>query len=507
MRSALIWLRLDALMKTRIPTILGLGVLIVGIVAGVLLVGEGTGGFLPRAGEEAIPQQVRITNISDTSFSVSFITQAPSIGMLEYGEDAKKLNQKILDDRDQLSGESSMYRTHHVTVANLNPSTQYYFRIGTERRSFFDNQGSPFTVRTSRPGLEPSDAQAAQGKIKNQASSPANGALIYVTSPGASPLSAYGKQDGSWTISLAKMRTQDASAIFSFEPETELKIQVIGIDGETLDATIKYRQLNLISELQFGQDINELLLSGDEPDEFAETDDLANLPDDEFIDDEYLDETELLTGNQLDDLMTDDDRFGILPQSEITIVYPARNEEVVSATKPEISGKAPPQSVLQIEVNSENTYYDVVETDEVGNWAWSPPDDLEPGSHSVTIRYTDDNGVQQVETRNFLVQADSTYPSFVSTPSGQLATPSPTPTLLPSPTPIPTPLPSPVVVSPKPSPSLISYPATKAAQPVSSSSGPLWLMGAGAFFFSGLGIAWWVIKPARAERTYGQPFT
>jgi len=63
------------------------------------------------------------------------------------------------------------------------------------------------------------------------------------------------------------------------------------------------------------------------------------------------------------------------------------------------------------------------------------------------------------------------------------------------------------VITPKPSPSLISYPATKAAQPVSASSGPFWLMGAGALFFSGLGIAWWVIKPARAEKKYGQPFS
>lgn len=507
MRSALIWLRLDALMKTRIPTILGLGVLIIGVVAGVLLVGEGTGGFLPRADADKTPEQVRITNITDTSFSVSFTTRAPTMGLLEYGESAKNLEQKILDDRDQLSGESSLYRTHHITVTNLKPSTMYYFRIGTGGRRFFDNNKSPFTVRTSRPGLEPSEADSAQGKIRTPAASPANGSLIYITSPGASPLSAYAKQDGSWNIALSQMRTQDASAIFSIDSNTDLKIQVIGVDGESLDASIKYRQLNLLGELQFGQDVSQLLAS----DDFIEEDDLTqNEFDDEIVDDTLTDETDAPEGNVLDDLLSETDRFGTLPQSEITIIYPAKEDEIVSATQPEISGKAPPSSVLQIEVNSENTYYDVVETDAQGNWSWSPPDDLEPGSHSVTIRYTDENGVQQVETRTFLVQADSTYPSFVSTPSGELAEPSPTPTLTPSPTPTPTPTPVPTpvtVITPKPSPSLISYPATKAAQPVSASSGPFWLMGAGALFFSGLGIAWWVIKPARAEKKYGQPFS
>ena len=90
-------------MKKRIPTILGLAILVIGVVAGVALVDQGTGGFLPRANEEAVPQQVRITNITDTTFTVSFVTQANSLGLLEYGVQAKKLNDQVLDDRDQLT--------------------------------------------------------------------------------------------------------------------------------------------------------------------------------------------------------------------------------------------------------------------------------------------------------------------------------------------------------------------------------------------------------------------
>lgn len=506
MRSALIWLRLNAVMKQRIPTLLGLAVLIVGVVAGVLLVGEGTGGFLPRANEESIPQQVRITNISDTSFSVSFITQTPSLGLLEYGSAARDLDEQVLDDRDQLSGESGSYRTHHITVRGLQPATQYYFRIGTARRTFFDNQGSPFSVRTSRPGLSPSSAQSASGQVQNQAGSPANGALVYLTTNGASPLSAYIKQDGSWSLPLSQMRTQDLSAIMTMTDSTPLKLQVIGTDGETLNAEVTYGQVAQLRSLQFGQDTTNLSQGSKTPDQQLPDEtgsDLAQ-PDD-TTGDNLADEPDsgAPTGgsNQLGSLFDENDRFGTMPQSDITIVYPSEDAEVVSATQPELSGKAPPQSTLQIEVHSDNVFYDVVETDADGNWSWSPPSDLEPGEHTMTLRYTDDTGEQQVVTRTFIVQADTGFPAFVSTPSGQLTSPTPTPVASPTPLPTPSPSPSP---SPKPSPSptLVSYPATYAAQPVTASTGPLWLMAAGAFLFGGLGSVWWIMKPMKAGR-YG----
>lgn len=59
MLSARLMLTIDSLMKRRFPTILGLGILVLGVIGGVLLVGQGTGGFLPRASAEHTPQQVR----------------------------------------------------------------------------------------------------------------------------------------------------------------------------------------------------------------------------------------------------------------------------------------------------------------------------------------------------------------------------------------------------------------------------------------------------------------
>lgn len=491
MRSALIWLRLNALMKKRIPTILGLGVLIIGVIGGVLLVGEGTGGFLPRASEEAVPQQVRITNISESSFTVSFVTLQDSQGLLEYGSDAKNLDDQILDDRDQLSGEGGQYRTHHVTVRSLQPATQYYFRIGTGKRAFFDNQGAPFTVRTARAGDQPTDADSAFGRITTDSGLPATGSLIYLTASGASPLSAYIKEDGSWSIPLNQIRTQDLSAFFEMNPTTEIKVQVVSTTGQVLNVTVLYSQLDQLATLQFGQDP---VIAAANPDPTTNTTEVE----------EPESPSTPPSGNPLGGLIGEEDRFGTMSQSGITIVYPARDQEVVSATQPELSGQAPPQSTLQIEVHSDTAFYDVVEADASGRWTWSPPADLDPGEHTVTLRYTDENGNQQVETRTFIVSAGTNYPAFVSTPSGQLTSPTPEPTPIASPVPSPRPSPKP---SPKPTPSLISYPATKAAQPVTGTSGPMWLLAAGSFFFVGMGAVWWVLKPATVEKTYGEPFT
>jgi len=71
------------------------------------------------------PQNVRITNITDNSFSVSYETETQVIGSLNYGKD-NKLGQQALDDRDQQAGSLVSHLMHNITVRNLTPQTKYY---------------------------------------------------------------------------------------------------------------------------------------------------------------------------------------------------------------------------------------------------------------------------------------------------------------------------------------------------------------------------------------------
>src|SRR5690606_3793208 len=81
----------------------------------------------------------------------------------------------------------------------------------------------------------------------------ATGALVYITTSGGSPQSAYVKTDGSWSIPLAQMRTQDLSSIYTLDDGTNLNIQIVGNStSEVLNFSAAVSQLSPLETVQFG---------------------------------------------------------------------------------------------------------------------------------------------------------------------------------------------------------------------------------------------------------------
>ncbi len=444
------------LLAKRIPTLLGLGILALGVVVGIVLVGQGTGGFLPRAAEGATPKQVRITNITDTGFTVSFLTDTASPGYIKYGQETNRLPLQVADDRDQLTGGSSEYTTHHVSVRGLQPTTQYYFQIGTGSRNLFDNRGQSFAVRTAQRLQNPPEAQTAYGNLNNEVGNPAEGAILYLSIQGASPLSALVKTNGSWAVPISTVRTTDLSALFSLTGDTSVRIQAVGTArNQTLELTAMAQDLSPLYDLRFGQ----------EPQALAESTATASAV------------TSNTAGSALGSLFSEGEGNQVDSATPVQITSVTEGE-TISTDRPEFSGKAPPNTQLQIQVHSETNYDGTAQANADGTWTWVPPGNLEPGQHTITVSYTDANGVLQTVERNFIVQASTGVPAFTATPSGVIATPTPVPTVLPTPAPTPTPL-----ITPEPTPAVGMQ-----QQPVSGTSWPLaWLTGL-ALVFLGVGV-------------------
>jgi hypothetical protein len=105
------------------------------------------------------------------------------------------------------------------------------------------------------------------------------------------------------------------------------------------------------------------------------------------------------------------------------IMYPAINGEMIATSSPEFTGKASPGTTIRISVHSPIELTQIIKADKDGVWAWTPPQDLDPGVHTLTLEYTDENNVFQKVIRTFTVLAADKaagLPAFTATPSATI---------------------------------------------------------------------------------------
>src|SRR3989344_5328690 len=131
----------------RIPTLIGILVLALGVAAGVFLVSSRQ--FLGVEAEIAKPQDVRVTNVSDRWFTVSWTTSKESVGFVKYGSSEGSLS-GVSGSNNQTAS-----RIHHLVVPDqgggLNANTEYFLKIVSEGVEF-DNNGVAW--RTGNIGAE-----------------------------------------------------------------------------------------------------------------------------------------------------------------------------------------------------------------------------------------------------------------------------------------------------------------------------------------------------------------
>lgn len=380
----------------RIPTILALFFLLLGVAVAVVLIHKGPSWFV-GARPELTPKQVKITNISENGFTVSWITDEKTNGFIQYGPEGR-LSLTMADDRDQFSGQQGSFWTHHITIKNLEPSTKYLFKINSEGR-VFDNNGQSYQVTTaSVSGTNVPSSDVAYGTVLNQEGLPVEGVVVYLSLANTTPLSTLTRSSGSWLIPLNAARSADLSTYASYDREAsveEIFVQGGFLGTATVLATTKYD--SPLPAITLGQSFD--FRSGT-----------------------------AVTGGISPTPTTSSSRF---PHG-LTIINPSLGEKI-NTPKPEIMGTGPAGQELTVVVNSSNSFTAQVTIGEDGTWSWTPPSGLSPGEHTVTVSLADGGRISRAFT--VLAAGASELPSFTATPSATLT---PSPTATPSPTPTPT---------------------------------------------------------------------
>lgn len=424
-------------MNKKIPSIIAILVLVVGVGIGVFLL-QSQQVFRLGASPTLQPKNVTITNITDTSFSVSWTTDEPAVGYLRWG------NNKPENTTDTQLQKST---THHITIRGLEPQTSYLFDIYVDGQKYLNNNSS-WTVTTGAKLDPPTKSRVISGKIVDQSGAPVANALVYAQAENSVPLSTTTSADGQWFISLANARSQDKSNYANIDDQSILELFVEAGPTGNSAAKILVINANPTPEISLGEVYDFTKTDTPEDNSVPQAD--LDLPkaEDEEVSSRFEASSESLESNQN-------------PTDEKVSIVSIEDGEVIYTQKPEFFGQGPANETLTITVESDPITEDI-SVDSYGNWSWEPPTNLEEGEHTLTISWRDANGVLRSITRNFIVQAAEGEPSFESTPSDNL-NPSSTPTPSPSPTPKTSPS-----ASPSPTPTIsprVSQPATEAEMP------------------------------------------
>lgn len=203
--------------KKDFSSLLLTGFLLLSLAALVIAIGQRQLLF-GRADVGTFPQRIKITNLSENSFSVSWVTDKAVKATVQY--QLTDQTPKIAFPPDQ-----SSQQTHHVTVTNLLPATEYSFYLLSGGETF-DNQGEPFRVITCSLTQEvPSVPFLVYGRVENNQRRPVSQAIVYFGTDQSAPISTTTNKEGHFILALNNSWTLDKKK--RFQPRSGMKGELL----------------------------------------------------------------------------------------------------------------------------------------------------------------------------------------------------------------------------------------------------------------------------------------
>lgn len=390
----------NQLLNIRVPTILGIGFVILGIVLTTIIVKSQTS-LRSKASNSEEPQNVKITNVSDDSFTITYQTDAPTTGSVSYGK-GKELGNTELEEPDKEKGGLFPKTIHSLTLKKLSPNTKYNLVIISGQNTFLNN-GAPFEIVTAKEISFPSALQnILKGKIILPNGNPSNETLVFLNTENSQLLSTLVRENGEFNFFLKSLRSSDLTSYLKLDENTILKL--LATNGP-LKSTV-------LLSLNDVNSIPTITLSND----YDFTHRLVLIP----------------------SKSTESKSLGFpvvttKPTSSKPQILIPKKDQSFTDQKPQFSGTSLPNEKVQIIIRSNENIQTQVIADSNGNWIYRPPTNLSPGEHTITIITRDASGILTTIKQSFTVLAAE---APTSTPTIK---PTSTPTLFPTPTPFPSP--------------------------------------------------------------------
>lgn len=404
------------LFNKRIPTTLALLALVGLIAASIVLVQKGIF-YIGKAAPENQPQNVLISNVTDTSFTVSFATPG-SVDSVLAMSNADVGNSLLLDDRDKKNGGQGKYYSHLITVPNLKANTKYVFKLLVGEKEYFDPS---YTAETASEILEaPPPQNPIFGKVLLPDGTPAKDTIVSAKTKDSQLVSSITDGKGQFIIPTNSLRASNLNRYLILQENSPILITALHKTMKsTVDTTFSVAKnlpsITLQEQYSFSPQVSETSTEASKLN--------LNLP--------------ISTGKTVD------------------ITNPKESQTFIDQ-RPLFAGVAYPNSIVTIQLK--NVLEQQVISSPQGIWSFRSDTPLPQGDRTLTIITPDNTGAYIRVTRNFTIFPLGSQVAMSATPS---ATPIIQPTIAPTTKPVtPTPTATPTTVPEVPSPTVSVAPTT-----------------------------------------------
>lgn len=386
--------------QRKIPTLIAL-LLLFSAMGSVAYFDDTLRSLTSSASPQSAPVNVHVSNVTASGFTVSWVTDAQSIGAVVIKNSQKQ--QVSLDDLDT-DNTPRPRNTHAVTVSGLLADTPYSIQIiSGSRRTCNDTVLCPsLSQKTASQTPIKQALPPVKGKILMPDGTPAVNALVYVTVGKSTLLSTRSDSSGLWIISLASLRAQDLASDLLLADTDLTQITVERSPKERAQALTdvkSIRQNVTIPPITIGNSYNFLDLLAKRKNTLAQA----------------------LGSNTLGTATQTVPAAGPGP-----LLFPRVENDTTPETKPRFRGISKPNSKVTIRIQP-TSQSAVITTAKDGSWAWQPPRALSPGKYTITVNGTDNTNKPYTASRTFYVLKSGERVLGDATPSASIV-PSPSPT-------------------------------------------------------------------------------
>jgi hypothetical protein len=392
------------LFNRRIPTIVAILILIIVIGISTLLIQQGIF-YVGKAAPDTEPQNFSITNITDSSFTAVFTTNAQADAALSVNNAATG-NTLTLDDRDKKTGIQNKYFSHHITVPNLTSNTTYIFKLIVSGKQYTN---SSYTTKTGQAITAPPPAQNPLfGKVLLPDGSYASDSIVIAVTGSSQKISAVTNDNGEFILPTNSLRNKESNEYISLQDASNF---ILNFFRQTMKTTVT-------ASFLVAQNLPPVTLSQ-----------------------QYIftpnDEASSTQSSQLNF------SFSKSTDNVLSITVPKKGETFTDL-QPLFKGTAIPNSTVSVSVK--NNFSKQIVADVDGSWSYRPETAFDPGKYTLTASSININGDIIDASSNFSIfpqgsqiLADQLLPTTRPTiQPTNTPTPTPTPTATPTNTPTPT---------------------------------------------------------------------